>query len=76
MMTSEPSRPEARPRVNPMLVWRYGFSIVLIGVGFWLVISAPMLGAASGRTLGWVVIGYAVVRLALGGLTDRGKGRI
>jgi hypothetical protein len=49
---------------------------VLTGVGLWLVITAPMLGAASGRTLGWVVIGYALVRLALGWLTDRGKARI
>jgi len=76
MMTPEPSRTEMRPRVNPLLIWRYGFSVVLVGVGLWLVISAPMLGAASGRTLGWVVTGYAIVRLALGWLTDRGKGRI
>lgn len=76
MLAPEPTRPVARSRVNPLLIWRYGFSIVLVGVGLWLVISAPMLGAASGRTLGWVVIGYAIVRLALGWLTDRGKGRI
>ena len=76
MLTSEPTRTEARPRINPLLLWRYGFSVVLVAVGLWLVISAPMLGAASGRTLGWVVMGYAFVRLALGWLTDRGKGRI
>jgi hypothetical protein len=76
MLMTEQTRTDARPRVNPLLLWRYGFSVVLVAVGLWLVISAPMLGAASGRTLGWVVMGYAIVRLALGWLTDRGKGRI
>lgn len=76
MLIPEQTRTKTRPRVNPLLIWRYGFSFVLVGVGVWLVVSAPMLGAASGRTLGWVVIGYAAVRLALGWITDRGKGRI
>ena len=76
MLSSETEETKIRSRVNPLLVWRYGFSVVLIGAGMWLVIAAPMLGAASGRTLGWIVIGYALVRLALGWLTDRGKGRI
>lgn len=73
MPTTEPIR---RSRVNPLLIWRYGFVLLLVVAGLWLVITAPMLGAASGRMLGWVVIGYAVVRLALGWLTDRGKSRI
>lgn len=75
-MQLSPAEPKTRARVNPLLIWRYGFSLVLAAVGLWLVITAPMLGAASGRTLGWIIIGYAGVRLALGWLTDRGKGRI
>ena len=76
MLSPDPVEPARRSRVNPLLIWRYGFSVVLAGAGLWLVITAPMLGAASGRTLGWVVIGYALVRLALGWLADRGKERI
>jgi hypothetical protein len=70
------TEPKSRARVNPLLIWRYGFSLVLLAVGLWLVITAPTLGAASGRTLGWIVMGYALVRLAIGWLTDRGKARI
>lgn len=76
MQTSSSMEPKSRLRVNPLLIWRYGFSLVLMAVGLWLVITAPVLGAASGRTLGWIVMGYALVRLAIGWLTDRGKARI
>ena len=76
MQTSNNEQPDARPRVNPLLIWRYGFSVVLVGVGLWLVIAAPVMGTASGRILGWVVMGYAAVRLAIGWISDRGKGRI
>lgn len=75
-MLSTSAEPKTRTRVNPLLIWRYGFSLVLVAVGLWLVITAPMLGTAPGRTLGWIIIGYAVVRLALGWITDRGKARI
>ncbi|HWO58195.1 MAG TPA: hypothetical protein VNN55_11585 [bacterium] len=76
MRLVNPTEPDVPARINPMRVWRWGFSAVLIGVGLWLVATAPTIGGASGRTLGWVIMGYALVRLALGWLSDRGKSRI
>ncbi len=66
MTTSMPSDRSLRERLDPMALWRWGFSIVLIGCGLWLVVASPQIGGASGRTLGLVVIAYAVVRLGLG----------
>lgn len=53
-------------RIDPMAIWRWGFSAVMIGCGIWLVIAAPQLGGASGRTIGLIVIAYACVRLTFG----------
>ncbi|HUU44683.1 MAG TPA: hypothetical protein VM118_03030 [Acidobacteriota bacterium] len=57
-------------RISPFLIWRWGFSLLLVGVGIWLVIAKPLFAGAQGRIFGWVVIGYAVLRLLVGHLSD------
>lgn len=64
-----------RKPLNPLAVWRWGFTVVLVAAGTWLVIYGPQFADIHGRTLGWVVIGYAVVRLVLGRLTGVDKSR-
>jgi uncharacterized membrane protein len=56
--------------IKPLDVWRWGFSLVLVGVGIWLLIEMPGLGGADARVLGWVIIAYAVVRLFLSMLSN------
>jgi hypothetical protein len=58
-----------------MKVWRWGFSVVLVGVGLWLVVTGRQIAGAEGRILGFVVIGYALLRLALGYLGERSRKR-
>ncbi|MBI3872639.1 MAG: hypothetical protein HY304_06155 [candidate division Zixibacteria bacterium] len=60
-------------RLDPMAIWRWGFALLLLVAGVWLVVAAPVWGGASGRTLGWVVIGYAVVRPLFGRLVGSGR---
>jgi hypothetical protein len=68
---SQPAGTHRRqPRVSPFVIWRWGFSVLLIGVGIWLVVARPTIAGVQGRTLGWVVIGYALLRLILGHLSD------
>ena len=52
-------------------MWRWGFSVLLVGVGIWLVIAKPLFAGAQGRLFGWVIIGYAVLRLLVGYLSDQ-----
>ena len=58
-----------RKPIDALRLWRWGFAVVLVAVGLWLVWTAPPIGRASGRTVGWIMIGYAVVRTALAWLT-------
>jgi hypothetical protein len=69
MSQSADSRPR-HPRINPLVIWRLGFTVVLLAAGIWLVATGPLIAGAQGRTLGWVVIGYAILRLGLGYLSD------
>ena len=57
-------------RLSPFLIWRWGFSILLVGVGIWLVIAKPLFAGPQGWIFGWVVIGYAALRLLAGYLSD------
>jgi len=62
-------------QVDPLSIWRWGFAILLAIVGGWLVYAQPRIGAASGRTLGWIMIGYAAVRTVLAQLNRLTKAR-
>lgn len=70
-MTSmtEQSSPTRSRGIDPLSIWRWGFGIVLLIAGVWLVVAAPAVGDADGRVMGWVLIGYAVLRLVLGKIT-------
>lgn len=61
--------------IPPMALWRWGFSILLAGVGIWLLLSDTLFGGREGRILGWIVIGYAVVRLGFYWLSDSWRER-
>jgi hypothetical protein len=65
-----------RPRVDPMRVWRWGFSAVLIGIGLWLIVTGKQIAGAEGRILGYVIVGYALLRLALGYLGERSRRKV
>jgi hypothetical protein len=68
-MTGTPDESKSpRRTIDPMVLWRWGFAVLLLLVGGWLVIASPAIGQANGRTLGYVVIGYALLRLLLGWL--------
>ncbi len=76
-MDKDPNLEQRRKPLNPLTVWRWGFTVILLATGTWLVIYGPQFADIHGRTLGWVVIGYAVVRLILGQFSgvDKGRGR-
>jgi hypothetical protein len=58
-------------QVDPLSIWRWGFAVLLAVVGGWLVYAQPRIGAASGRTVGWIMIGYAAVRTVVMQLNRR-----
>jgi len=64
-MSNTGPRAHKRMRINPMSVWRWGFGVALLLVGVWLVIAAPSIGETDGRVVGWVIVGYALLRLLL-----------
>lgn len=74
MDTSSDTEARRKP-IDPLAVWRWGFTVILVAAGTWLVIYGPQFADIHGRTLGWVVIGYAVVRLVLGRLSGVNKSR-
>jgi hypothetical protein len=61
--------------LNPATIWRWGFTLALVGVGIWLVIANPAVGSANGKLLGWIVIAYGVIRLLLNRLVYPARGR-
>ena len=72
MIMSKPAGSRKRlGQIDPILVWRWGFAALLVVVGAWLVYARPQVGGASGRTLGWIMIGYAAVRFAVAYLGRR-----
>ena len=54
---------------KPTAIWRWGFSVVLVGFGCWLALSAPSAGGADTSVIGWIVIGYGLIRLVFYRLT-------
>jgi len=62
------------PPIRPLAVWRWGFSIALVGVGLWLIIARPSLAGGEAHVLGWILVGYAVVRLLFSYLMNSRRG--
>ena len=61
--------------VNPAVIWRWGFSLVLVAVGVWLVVTNPPFGGSNGRLFGWIIIAYGVIRLLLQRLFTPSRGK-
>jgi hypothetical protein len=61
--------------LNPATIWRWGFTLALVGVGIWLVIANPAIGGGNGKLLGWIIIAYGVIRLLLNKLIYPARGR-
>ena len=57
-----------------MAIWQWGFSLLLLATGLWLVLSGTMVAGANGRLLGWILMGYALVRLVLYRLSHSRRG--
>jgi len=74
-MTNANWTSNASRAAKPLAVWRWGFSAVLVGIGLWLVLAQPTFVGGNGRVLGFVLIGYALVRLLLGYLMNLSRGR-
>ena len=74
-MTDAKLTTPASPAAKPLAVWRWGFSAVLVGIGIWLVVAQPTVVGGNGRVLGWILIGYALVRLLLGYVLNLSRGR-
>ena len=75
-----PSSGQRSSGINPMAVWRWGFSAIMFLAGLYLIISQPDLDIGTGgsdgaQTLGWIIIGYSVLRTGLGWLADRRHNR-
>lgn len=64
-----------RKPLDPTAVWRWGFTVALVALGIWLVIANPAIGGANGKLMGWIVIGYGLLRLLLNRLIYPVRGK-
>lgn len=62
------------PSFRPLAIWKWGFSAALVLVGLWLVIAQPTVMGGDGGVFGWILIGYAFVRLLLSYLMNLSRG--
>jgi hypothetical protein len=60
--------------IRPLAIWSWGFSGVLVAVGLWLVLTEPTVAGSNARMLGWILLGYSIVRLLFAYLMNLSRG--